>query len=316
VGVEGADGPDLSRLDPVAAEVMARKQVLPADADMATRRHEFATRAAWLHPVAIRPGEVAGEDQVIDGPHGPVPVRVYAPRPGVWDDVIVHFHGGGWIVGGLDETDSAARGLARICGATVVSVDYRLSPEHPYPAAIQDGTAVIEAMAGRRPRWLALTGDSAGGNLAASLANAFRGLVDAQLLWYPALDPRQETDSYRELGTGLNLTTAGLRFNWECYAAPEHRTRPQVSPAFEADLAGVPAAVIATAGFDPLRDEARHYAARLIEAGVEVHYLPAATLPHGWVDMIDRVPAAERAFTASVSALAGLRDRAVAEPNG
>jgi len=310
----GAGGPDLTRLDPLAAAVMARKRIVPpvdGRPDVPAMRRELASRTAWLHPSPAADGLLV-EDRVIGGPAAEVPVRVYAARPDAWDDIIVHLHGGGWIQGGLDETDAAARRLARICRATVVSVDYRLAPEHPYPAAIEDASAVIRALARHRPRWFAVTGDSAGGNLAAALANAFPDILHAQLLWYPALDSRQDSASYRELGTGLNLTAAALAFAWESYAAPEHRELPRVSPAFEAELSRTPAAVIATAGFDPLRDEAQHYAGRLIDAGVEVHYLPAPTLPHGWIDMIDRVPAAAAAFEAAASALAGLRDRAVA----
>jgi acetyl esterase len=270
-------------------------------------REDFAAAIAWVRAPASPTAGVRVEDRTIAS----VPVRVYTPQGADPQDTVVYMHGGGWVVGGLDTADAIARTICGIVDATVVSVDYRLAPEHPYPAASADCATVIRWAAGRQPRWLGVAGDSSGANLAAAMANEFSALVGGQLLLYPALDPRQDTASYRTFAEGYHLTSAAMGYYWRSYAMPEHQCDPGVAPVFHDELAAAPAAVVATAQFDPLHDEGRAYAARLVEAGVSTVYLPSPTLPHGWADMTDRVPAAARALSRAASAFAALRDRAI-----
>lgn len=304
------------RLDPAAAlviEHLAQNMNVGSDSDPARIREEFAATTAWLREPAAPTTDVRTEDGTIEGPQSPVPVRLYTPAGGSRPDTVVYVHGGGWVVGGLDSADATARTMCGIVDATVVSVGYRLAPEHPFPAATADCATVLRWAAGRRPRWLGVAGDSAGGNLAAVLANEFADLVDGQLLLYPALDPRQDTASYRLFAEGYRLTSAAMNYYWSAYVTPQQHRNPAVAPVFHNEMSSAPAAVVATAQFDPLHDEGRAYAARLVEAGVPTVYLPSETLPHGWADMTDRVPAAARALRSAASAFAGLRDRAVRE---
>lgn len=305
------------RLDPAAALVidhLAQAMKVDLDSDPEQLRKDFAAATVWLREPARPATGVSSEDRTIDGPDASVPVRLYTPRSGGTRDCVVYLHGGGWVVGGLDTADAIARTLCGIVDATVVSVDYRLAPEHPFPAAPTDCATVVRWAAGRHPRWLGVAGDSAGGNLAAAMANEFPDLIDAQLLLYPALDPRKDTASYRAFADGYRLTSAAMDYYWRAYATPEQSRDPVAAPVFHDGLSAAPAAVITTAHFDPLHDEGRTYAARLVEAGVPTVYLPCPTLPHGWADMTERVPAAARALRSAASAFARLRDRAVREP--
>jgi acetyl esterase len=250
-------------------------------------------------------------DSVAEYDQHAVPVRTYSPAgDGVAGDrVIVYMHGGGWVAGDLDSGDHFARTLACGLNATVVSVDYRLAPEHPFPAAFDDCAAIVQSVRHSHPgARLAIAGDSAGGNLAAAIAAQGRTdeqlRVDAQLLVYPALDPRQKHASHEQFADGYLLTRSDMAFYWDSYLQTESdRSDPRAAPATIADLAGLPPAVIATAGFDPLRDEGREYAQRLIEASVPTVYLPFPRLTHGFLDMVGRVPAARQAATVLMRSL-------------
>ncbi|MEV4622670.1 alpha/beta hydrolase [Asanoa sp. NPDC049573] len=302
------DTPDLDSDAALVIEHLARDLTVASDSDPAQVRKDFAAAIAWLREPGSPVTGIRGEDRTI----GSVPVRIY---PGADpQDTVVYMHGGGWVVGGLDTADAIAASICAVVGATVVSVDYRLAPEHPFPAAVADCAAVVRWAAGRRPRWLGVAGDSSGGNLAAAMANEFADVVDGQLLLYPALDPRQDSESYRRFASGYHLTSTAMDYYWRSYAMPDQRRDPSAAPVFRGEMTGSPAAVIATARFDPLHDEGRAYAARLVEAGVPTVYLPSPSLPHGWADMTDRVPAAARALHTAASALAFLRDRAVVRP--
>ncbi|MGV9254371.1 alpha/beta hydrolase [Streptomyces sp. NPDC003697] len=223
---------------------------------------------------------------------GGVPVRVYVPagaRPGA----LLYFHGGGWVIGTLDTYDGVARSLANRCGMAVVAVDYRLAPEHPYPAALDDCLAVAMAIeAGAlgptlSPGPLVVAGDSAGGNLAAALAIRARDRhgprVDAQVLVYPITDATMSCASYRESGEGFFLTAAEMAWYWEMYLGERRGTvDPGFSPLHADVLAGLPPALVITAEYDPLRDEGEAYARRLADAGVEVRLRRFDGLIHGF----------------------------------
>jgi acetyl esterase len=220
-------------------------------------------------------------DRTVPGPAGDIRVRVYTPSGGDALPVIVYFHGGGWVIGDLDVPDKPCRALANAAGAVVVSVDYRLAPEHRYPAAFDDCYAVTAWVAehaadvGADAGKLAVAGDSAGGNLAAAVALAARDRggpsIAAQLLVYPVTDFNFETASYEENGDGYLLTKGSMEWFWAHYLGAQDLDQdPYACPARAEDLAGLPPAYVATAEYDPLRDEGEAYAAALRDAGVAV----------------------------------------------
>ena len=205
------------------------------------------------------------------------PRSARAPRP-----VLVYFHGGGFVVGSLASYDGVCRKLARDADAIVVSVDYRLAPEHKFPAGIEDGVAAARwvlahaASLGGNPRAVALGGDSAGGNLTAVVAQALR--KDAarpvfQLLVYPAVDLTCSMPSHRLFREGYLLTEKSIAWYLDNYLNDAREKKdPCASPLFATDLSGLPPALVLTAGFDPLRDEGKAYAEKMQAAGVEVRH--------------------------------------------
>ncbi len=219
----------------------------------------------------------------VDGADGPLAARLYVPQALLVesgnDPLLVFFHGGGWVAGSIDSHDAPCRVLAERAGIRVLSVDYRLAPEHPFPAAPDDVTAAYRWTVeharelGADPDRLAVGGDSAGGNLAAitAIEAARSGLpMRFQLLIYPATDMTGRCDSRRLFATGFMLTQSGMAEAEHHYLGSHDRTDPRASP-LEADLPkGLAAAYVVTAGFDPLRDEGEAYARRMAEAGVDV----------------------------------------------
>jgi acetyl esterase/lipase len=245
-------------------------------------------------------------DHAIPGPAGAIPVRIYHPhgelfgrRPG-----IVFYHGGGFVFCDIESHDGFCRALARRSQAVVVSIGYRLAPEHPAPAAALDAFAafcwVIEHAAGLGidATRTAVAGDSAGGNLAAVTAILCRerGLARpaAQLLLYPAIDPSFETDSYHRYGTGYVNTRDAMQWYWHQYLGGERIVDPPylVAPARADSHGDLPPAVIATAGLDPLHSEGCDYAHRLRRAGVRVVHRDFPGLFHGFMTIQSFSPAA------------------------
>nr|CAP12611.1 lipase [Streptomyces olivaceus] len=267
---------------------------LGPDTDVAALRQSILQQPSGLPELA------SVTDRTVPGPEGApdVPVRIYQPGArGAALPVVVFFHGGGFVLCGLDSHDGLCRELAASSGAVVVSVDYRLAPEHPAPAAVEDAYAALAWVAahaeelGADPARLAVAGDSAGGNLAAAvclLARERGGPVPAaQVLIYPALDPAQDSASMREFGEGHFLTADQMRWYWEQYLAGSEPT-PLTAPATAHDLSGLPPALLVEAECDPLRDEGRAYAARLPEA--DVHSAPGVF--HGFLDFTAELPQA------------------------
>jgi acetyl esterase len=244
---------------------------------------------------------MAGRDQPIgavrDVPVGERRGRLFVPtQASVTGPLLVFFHGGGWVYGDLDSHDPTCRFLAERSGVRVLSVDYRLAPEHPFPAAYDDAVAayrwVVEHVTayGGDPNRLAVGGDSAGGNLAAlvALAAAREGLPLAfQLLVYPGTDLSSRYESKRLFGRDLYLTEDFMDQVTDWYV-PERadRTDPRVSPLLDDIPPGLAPAYVATAGFDPLRDEGEAYARKLADAGVEVELRRFPDQIHGFLSMV------------------------------
>jgi acetyl esterase len=242
------------------------------------------------------PGEDVAhvEDRRIPGPAGDIPTRLYRPA-GEALPLLVYFHGGGWVLGGLETHDALCRALANASGCAVLAVDYRLAPEHRYPAAADDCyAATVWAVANARalgadPARVAIGGDSAGGNLTAVTALRARDQgtprLKVQLLIYPATDHAYGTVSYRENGEGYLLTHADMVWFWDHYLGDDDGYDPYASPLRAEDLSGLPPALVITAGFDPLRDEGEAYAHRLQEAGGSVTLTRYDGMIHGFFGM-------------------------------
>lgn len=260
-------------------------------------RREISGRRA---PLERRPDMRLARDVAIDGPGGELPLRVYVPHdgdsgPGVpARPMIVFAHGGGFVFCDLDSHDELCRSMAEAVGAVVVSVDYRLAPEHRAPAAMEDMYAAVvwardhAGEYGADPARIAVAGDSAGGNLAAtvSLAARDRGgpAIAAQVLLYPVIDDDFTTGSYLRYGTGYYNTEKAMRWYWDQYAPePADRDSPRVVPTRAASLAGLPPALVATAELDPPCDSGERYAAAMAEAGVPVTAHRFDGLFHGFL---------------------------------
>lgn len=249
------------------------------------------------------------EDGSLPGPAGPIPVRIYsaANAPATGAPGLVYFHGGGFVAGSLDTHDAIARALANACGARVISVGYRLAPEHPFPAAIEDGQAaacwVAESTTalGLDPARLIVCGDSAGATLAAVVCQATAAERSVhwalQLLLCPIMDFRAPTASRAELASGYFLDQATLEHDLQHYLGPgADPADPRVSPLRARELSHLPTTCIHTAEFDPLRDEAFEYAERLERAGVRTRYRCHSGMIHLFYGMGSLIPYAVRGF--------------------
>ncbi len=254
-------------------------------------------RQGPLAPAPTVPTPVARiEERMIPGPAGDLLVRIYWPEGEGPAPLVVFFHGGGFVLCSLDTHDELARGLCRGAGAVVVSVDYRLAPEAPYPAAADDCYAALvwsvehASELGADGSRVAVAGDSAGGNLAAVTALRARDLgspaLRHQCLIYPVTDCRFDTPSYIENAEGYFLTAESMRWFWSHYLQDMGRAaEPYASPLRAPSLAGLPPTLVITAEYDPLRDEGEHYAKALVEAGVSTTLRRYDGMIHGFVTM-------------------------------
>jgi acetyl esterase len=274
-------------------------------ADEARRLYKQAR--AVLGPAA--PEVSAVSELAAPGRAGPIPLRLYrglGTEAGAHLPALVFFHGGGWTLGDLDTHDVVCRTLANRARCAVVAVDYRLGPEHKFPAAVEDCLAATRWVAeqaaalGIDAARIAVGGDSAGGNLAAVVTIALRDAGGPPLLFqalvYPATDQRQDTDSHARFGEGYLLTRSSLLWYRDNYLSPEDYDDWRASPIRAADLARLPPAHIITAGYDPLLDEGRAYSDRLVAAGVPVLYECLEGMAHGFLTMGGAVAAANHAL--------------------
>jgi len=240
----------------------------------------------------VQPEAVVPVGSVTEAELGGRPVRVYRPRGDGPTATVLFIHGGGFVIGDLDTHDQCCRRLCRDTGAVVVSVDYRLAPEHPFPAAVDDSLAVARALADRLADFggtdrYGVAGDSAGGNLSAVVAQELRDVVTAQLLVYPATHVLGDYASRTDNAEGYFLTGPMMEWFMTHYALGVEGIDLEdvrLSP-LHGDLAGLPPAVVVTAQLDPLRDEGEAYAAALASAGVPVDQVRYDGMIHGFLDM-------------------------------
>ncbi len=242
-----------------------------------------------------------------------VPCRLYRPLDEDDLPLLIYFHGGGWVMGDLDTHENLCRSLSVRVGCLVLSVGYRLAPEHPFPAGLEDVVAVTRyayehaAALGADAARIAIGGDSAGGNLAAAVAQMAPAPVMFQLLFYPVTDARCVGRSYEENATGYLLEASSMRWFVDHYLSgtPGSPDDPRVSPLLAPDhaLADQPPALVITAHFDPLRDEGEAYAHRLMDAGVHVTLTRYPGVFHGFVSMAELVDAGAEAIGEASAAL-------------
>ncbi|MBS0540367.1 MAG: alpha/beta hydrolase [Proteobacteria bacterium] len=245
------------------------------------------------------PPEVASvDDGGFAGPGSEIHFRRYRPLGSAAGPLptLVYYHGGGFVIGNIETHDSTCRRLANKSRCQVISIDYRLAPEHPFPAPIDDGIAAFQhirdnaAAFDADPKRIAVGGDSAGGAIAAVVCQSMRRAGEAmpafQMLIYPATDSSRESASRKKFAEGYFLTRDLMTWFWDAYApAGTDLTDLRLSPLLEKDFAGLPPAFVLTAGFDPLRDEGRAYADRLIDASVKTTYVNYPGTIHGFFSL-------------------------------
>jgi acetyl esterase len=284
-------------LDPQIAAMLAMVEKLGFEKtpELGPERARAQTRddSALAGPPRVSMAVV--EDRFIPGPAGSLRTRLYRPRATGPMPTMVYLHGGGFVIGDLESHDGVCRRIAAASGCAVLAVDYRLAPEHRYPAAVDDAEAAFRWVAehpdaiGADPARLGIGGDSAGGNLAAVVARRLRDgggpAPRMQLLIYPVTDMTMSQPSIETFARGYYLERSQMDWFLEQYVPPERIREPDASPLFVDDLSGLSPAIVVTAGFDPLRDEGEAYAERLREAGVSVRARCEAGLIHPFVSL-------------------------------
>ena len=297
------------RLDPQARALLdaAERPGAPSPRAAGVAETRRLYRESRLRLSAPRVEMAETRDFPIPGPAGAVGARHY--RPGGAEGAlpgVVYFHGGGWTCGDLDTHDGVCRGIAAAGPCAVVAVDYRMGPEHRYPAAVEDALAAVEwvcanaAALGMDPARIVVAGESAGGNLAAVAALALRDTgpkIAMQVLVYPVTDQEAQGGSMQRCATGYSLTAELMRWYQDQYfGAGADRSEWRASPLNAADHSRLPPAYVVTAGFDPLLDQGRAYADRLIRAGVPVTYECFEGMIHGFLPMGGALAAAGHAI--------------------
>ncbi|WP_158890993.1 alpha/beta hydrolase [Amycolatopsis anabasis] len=297
----------------VIAASAAAGAMEPGELTPAEMREQFAR--TWRLPDNAEPVGNRFE-QAIPGPGGELWIRVYQPAGAGPFPALVWFHGGGWVIGSLDENEATCRALCRRAGAVVVSVDYRLAPEHRFPAAAEDAYAAVCWVAahgselGVDPRRIAVGGESAGGNLATVAALMARDqngpALALQLLASPVTaPPSDERPSYRDFGEGYFLSRASMDWFFQQYPRePADLRDPYLAPLLAPDLTGLPPALVLTAEYDPLRDEGEEYAHRLLSAGVPCELVRYDGQIHGFFALLtDQLSIATVAHDRAAAAL-------------
>ncbi|MGG0720335.1 alpha/beta hydrolase [Robertmurraya massiliosenegalensis] len=280
-------------LDPVAKYMLEQVQAMNAPR-VYELTPEQARQSGDMSALAGEPEEVGKvEDKLIPGPAGDIPVRIYTPEGQGLFPALIYYHGGGWTIGNLDSVDVPCRLITNRAECVVISVDYRLAPEHKFPAPLEDAYATAKWTAEHGesisvdPTRIAVGGDSAGGNLAAAvtlMAKEKGGpTLSFQLLVYPNTNYAFDTATHLEFGEGYLLTNKELEWFWNHYLRNEDDGKnPYTSPLLAEDLSGLPPALVITAEYDQLREEGEAYGNRLKEAGVPVEIIRYDGMLHGF----------------------------------
>lgn len=269
-------------------------------------------RAADLAAIKESAGHAESVHEVIDreipGPDGSLPIRIYRPSGGLEPlPTLIYFFGGGWTLGSIETSDEICRSLTNLVPCQVITVGYRLAPEHRFPAAVHDCYAATSWIAEHHeeiladPGRLAVGGDSAGGNLATVTTLVARArarpALAAQVLVYPNTNYRSDTPSMRDNDDPALFNRRSVAWYWQHYlASPQDGDDPLVSPLLAEDLSGLPPALVITAEYDPLRDEGEQYAARLSQAGVPVQLTRYGGMVHGFFAMSGMLDGGRRAL--------------------
>ena len=298
-------------INPQAQQLLAGKAAVGAPPMWECTPEEVrAGVAANAELIGPGPSVASVRDVVIPGQAGGIPARVYSPVPDA-PGVVVYYHGGGWVLGSVDQWDASVRALTVASGCDVVSVDYRLAPEHVFPAAVDDAYDALvwaaSSLAEGRP--LVVAGDSAGGNLAAVSALRARDAggpsLAMQVLVYPVTDYDLDRKSYHEYdGTEFIVNRRDMAWFWDHYVPdPAARVNPYASPLRATDLSGLPAAYVVTDQHDPLRDEGFAYADRLRAAKVPIDHRHYETQIHGFFTFVNLLGDADKAVAEAGAAI-------------
>jgi acetyl esterase len=300
-------------LTPEYQAMLAQLAETPAPSMTELSPGETREMYRMMRPVNDAIAVCSVEDRAIPGPGGDIPIRIFKPEAEGALGILVNFHGGGWVFGDLDTSDAVCRGLCNAANCIVVSVDYRLAPEHVYPAAVEDAYAATCWVADHAAELggsgkLAVTGESAGGNLAAVVSLKARDedgpTIAYQLLAYPVVDHDMDRPSYSENREGYLLETDLMVWFWNHYCPDTiRRNEPEASPLRADSLADLPPAMVLTAEFDPLRDEGNAYAARLAEAGVAAESICCEGLIHDFLATAELFECSKAPFDQAAAAL-------------
>lgn len=288
-------------------QVRQRQELgLPSYAELSPFQARLMLRELRVHRRVTLPAAHV-RDVVIEEPGFPLCVRLYTPHGEEWPPLVVFLHGGGWVLGTIAEYDTLCRQLAAGARCAVAYVDYRLAPEHRFPAALEDCYSAAEWLSARAPDYgidaarMGVLGESAGGNLAAALTLLARDRAGPQIacqcLIYPVTDLAMDSASYELFGTGYLLTAGDMMWFRDHYlGSPEQIRNPLASPMRARILGGLPPALVMTAEFDPLRDEAEAYARRLAAENVPTELVRVPGVVHGFLDHADSVDLAREAL--------------------
>lgn len=302
-------------LDPIVAEML--KEMAEANVPALSEMPPEDGRAMYRVMTESMPqADIAKvEDRKVPVTDGEVTVRIYQQQTTPDQPCLVYFHGGGWVIGDLETHDSVCRQLTQQAGCTVIAVDYRLAPEHPFPTPVNDCYEVTcwvhdqAAQLGINPACIAVGGDSAGGNLSACVSLKARDesgpqLVH-QLLIYPVTDSSFDTESYIANKEGYMLSLEDMMWFWDLYLNGNmgDKNNPLVAPMKAADLSGLPPATVITAEYDPLRDEGEAYGEKLRQAGVATVTQRYDGMIHGFFGMTDLLEGSRQAMTFAVKQL-------------